>query len=117
MTDTCNEMWNLLSPSPQFENVRASFRSYWSTLTSARQRQIYWWLREQKKHGEFIKENPLYAIQDCPPQPINWNGRQGINDMMKREKMVIAKYNGFYGTYTAGVARLFEMTDIKPLNF
>ena len=116
MNDTCQEMWNLLSPSPAFNNCWNSFRAYWNTLTAARQRQIYWFLREQKRHGEFIKENPLFAIQDCNPQPVNWNGRNGINDQMKTQKMVIAKYNGSYGTYTAGVARLFEMTDVKPLN-
>lgn len=116
MNDTCQEMWNLLSPSPAFNNCWDSFRAYWKTLTAARQRQIYWFLREQKRHGEFIKENPLFAIQDCNPQPVNWNGRNGINDQMKTQKMVIAKYNGSYGTYTAGVARLFEMTDVKPLN-
>ena len=115
--DTCDEMWRLLSPSPQFENVRGSFRGFWNTLTPVRQRQIYWWLREQKRRGEYIKENPLFAIQDCNPQPTNWNGRAGINEMMKSEKMVIAKYQGSFGTYTAGVAKLFEMTDVKPLNF
>ena len=117
MTDTCIEMWKLLSPSPAFSNCWASFRDYWNSLTLARQRQIYWCLREQKRRGEFIKENPLFAIQDCNPQPTNWNGRQGINDMMKKEKMVIAKHQGSYGTYSLGVALLFEMTDIKPLNF
>ena len=35
---------------------------------------------------------------------------------MKTEKIVIAKYGDTYGTYTAFEARLFEMTDIKPLN-
>ena len=113
---TCNLMWELLAPSPAFNNCWVAFQSYWNTLTPARQRQIFWCLREQKKHGEYIKENPLFAIQDCNPQPVNWNGRSGINQMMKNNKMVIAKYGDSYGTYTEGMARLFEMTDIKPLN-
>ena len=114
---TFDYVWKLLQPAPTYADRESACRNYWNSLSLSKQRQIYWWLREQKQRDEFIKENPLFALQDCNPQPINWNGRQGINDMMKREKMVIAKYNGFYGTYTAGVARLFEMTDIKPLNF
>ena len=110
-------MWDQLSPSPSFENVKQSFRAYWNTLTLARQRQIFYTLREQKRRGEPIKENPLFAIQDCNPRPTNWNGRQGINNLIKTEKMVIAKYQASYGTYTLTEAKLFEMTDIKPLNF
>jgi len=36
--------------------------------------------------------------------------------MMKRERMVIAYYEGRYGTYTRQEAELFEMTNVKPLN-
>lgn len=109
-------MWNLLAPSPSFNNCWEAFRDYWHRQSLARQRQLYWYFREAKKRGEYIKENPLFAIQDCNPKPTNWNGREGINNMMKTEKMVIAKYQGSYGTYTAGIAKLFEMTDVKPLN-
>ena len=109
-------MWELLTPSPSYNNCWGAFRDYWHRQTPARQRQLYWYLREQKRHGEYIKENPLFAIQDCNPQPVNWNGRSGINKMMKTEKMVSAKYQGKYGTYTVGMAKLFEMTDVKPLN-
>ena len=109
-------MWDLLSPSFAYLNVWNSFRAYWQTLTLARQRQIYWYLREQKRRGEPIKEHPLYAIQDCNPRPTNWNGRRGVNEKIKTEKMVIAKYDGSFGTYTLQEAKLFEMTDITPLN-
>ena len=104
---------------PQFADAIGSARSYWNTLTLARQRQIYWQLREDKRQGIPIKENPRFAIEDCHPQPTNWNGRNGINDMIKKQKMVIAKYkpSAKYGTYTLFEAKLFEMTDIKPLNF
>lgn len=115
--ETFNAIWTLLSPSGEYVSRKDACRTLWGTLSLARQRQIYWYLREAIKRGDGIDENPYFAINNCTPQPTNWNGRQGINEMMKTEKMVIAKYNGSYGTYTAGVARLFEMTDIKPLNF
>ena len=114
--DTFECIWRLLSPSGEYVSRKDACRALWGALSVTKQRQIYWFLREQKRHGEFIKENPLFAIQDCNPQPVNWNGRPGINAQMKTQKMVIAKYQGSYGTYTAGVAQLFEMTDVKPLN-
>ena len=110
-------MWALLSPSPSFNNCWGAFRDYWLSQSIARQRQIYYTIREQKRRGEYIKENPLFAIQDCNPKPVNWNGKLGIADKMKEEKMVSAKYHGSYGVYTSFEAVLFEMTDIKPLNY
>lgn len=109
-------LWKLLSPRPEFLDREESCRAYWNTLTLARQRQIYYTLREQKRRGEPIKENPRFAIEDCVPVPTNWNGRNGINEKMKTEKMVIAKYKASYGTYTLQEAQLFEMSEIKPLN-
>lgn len=113
---SCNLMWNLLAPSPEFKNCWSAFRDYWHRQTLARQRQLYWYFREAKRRGDHIKENPLFAIQDCHPQPTNWNGKEGINSKIKTTKMVIAKYNGFYGTYTSFEAKLFEMTDVKEMN-
>ena len=104
---------------PEYQNAIGSARCYWDTLTLAKQRQIYWQLREDKRHGIAIKDNPRFAIEDCTPVPTNWNGRQGINEKMKSEKMVSAKYkpSAKYGVYTLTEAQLFEMTDIKPLNY
>lgn len=101
---------------PKYADRVAATRSLWNSLTLQRQRQIYYILREQKRRGEKIDENPYFAVNNCQPHPTNWNGKQGLNDLIKSTKMVIAKYQGSYGTYTAGEAKLFEMTDIKPLN-
>ena len=110
-------MWELLSPSPSFNNCQIAFRDYWYGLSKPKQRQIFYTLREQKKRGEYIKENPLFAIQDCNPQPTDWNGKQGINDMMKTELMVIAKYGDRFGSYTLLEAWLFEMKEATAANF
>ena len=115
--DTFSHVWELLSPSPEFNNVEGSSRAYWNALTLARQRQIYYTLREQKRRGLPIKENPLFAIQDCTPVPTNYNGRPGLNEIMKTTKMVSAKYGEKYGVFTAQEAQIFELKEVKPLNF
>ena len=113
-------LYDILAPvKPEYKDAIGSARAYWNSLTLQRQRQIYWQLREDKRHGVAIKENPRFAIEDCHPVPNNWNGRSGINEMMKSERMVSAKYKASskYGIYTLKEAKLFEMEDIKPLNF
>ena len=52
----------------------------------------------------------------CHPYPTNWNGRPLINRLIKENKMVRAYYNGSYGIYTLDEARVWQMTDVKPLN-
>ena len=112
-----DHLWELLNPPPSFGNVKDSCRALWNSHTVQWQRRMYWYLSEQKRHNEPFKENPIYVLQDTEPRPTNWNGRVGVNEMIKSSKMVIAKYEGSYGTYTLKQAQLFEMTDVKPLNF
>ena len=109
-------LWELLAPAPVFGNVKDRCRALWNSRSLQWQRRVYYTLREQKRRGEPFKENPYYTLSDCTPHPTDWNGRPGINDMMKRERMVIAFYEGRYGTYTAKEAQLFEMTNVKSLN-
>lgn len=40
-----------------------------------------------------------------------------INRLIKENKMDKAYYDGMYGTYTVEEARVWGMTDVKPLNF
>ena len=117
--ESFSHVWELLAPKAEYTNheLWSTARNYWNTLTLARQRQIYYTLREQKKRGEPIKENPLYAIQDCHPVPVNWNGRPGLNELIRSgTKMVSAKWGESYGIYTAQEAQLFEMTIHHKLN-
>ena len=59
---------------------------------------------------------PYFIIKNCHPVPFNWNGQPGINTLVKENKLVIAKYNGSFGSYTRDEAALYEMTDLKPFN-
>ena len=101
---------------PEYADAIGSARSYWNSLSIEKQRQIYYTLRWQKIRKQPIKENPRFAIEDCHPAPFNWNGHPGLNEQMRNEKMVSAKYYDKYGIYYAIEADIFGMTDIKPLN-
>ena len=88
----------------------------WDSLSLEDQRKLYLYLLYRKWRGEGFYGTPYEIITNCHPYPTNWNGRPLINRLIKESKMVSAKYNGDYGCYTLDEARVWQMTDIKPLN-
>lgn len=88
----------------------------WNALTLVEQRKLYLYLLYRRWRGIDIYGEPYFIIKNCHPVPFNWNGNIGINSLMKDGKLVIAKHNGSFGTYTRDEAALYQMTDIKPLN-
>lgn len=89
----------------------------WNALTLQEQRRLYLYCLYRKWRGEGFYSTPYGIIVNCHPSPTNWNGRPLINRLIKETKMVSAKYDGAYGTFTADEARVWQMTDVKPLNF
>ena len=89
----------------------------WNALSLNDQRKLYLYILYRKWRGIDIYGEPYYIIKNCHPVPFNWNGHNGVNTLVKENKVVIAKYNGSYGTYTRDEATLYEMTDVKSLNF
>ena len=88
----------------------------WNALSLSDQRKLYLYLLYRKWRGIDIYGEPFYIIKNCHPVPFNWNGERGVNDLVKTNRVVIAKYQGAFGTYTWDEARLYGMTDIRKLN-
>ena len=90
----------------------------WNKLSLTEQRKLYLYLLYRKWQGEQFFGTPYNIVTKCHPYPTNWNGRPGVNCLMKSPtKMVIAKFDGYYGTFTLDEAKVWDMTDLKPLNF
>lgn len=88
----------------------------WNALTLQQQRQLYLYCLYRKWRGEGFYGTPLDIVSNCHPYPTNWNGKQLINRLIKETKMVSARFDGTYGSYTRDEAFVWEMTDVKPLN-
>ena len=114
--ESFSHMWTLLAPQDKYRDLYNQCMRTWNKLTYNQQRQLYWFIREKLKRGEVVHENPLYALTYIHPHPYNWNGKPGINKMMKTTKMVSAFFNVSFGIYTALEAEIFEMTHITPMN-
>ena len=91
--------------------------SAWNRLSLEEQRRLYLYCLYKKWRGEGFYGTPYDIVTNCHPYPTNWNGRPLINRLMKETPMVRAKYDGSYGIYTRDEARVWEMTDIKALNY
>ena len=88
----------------------------WNALTLEDQRKMYLYLLYRKWRGEGFYGTPYDIITNCHPYPTNWNGRQLLNRLIKESKLVRSYYNGSYVIYTLDEARVWQMTDVKPLN-
>ena len=88
----------------------------WNRLSVTEKRRLYLYLLYRMWRGIDIYGEPYYIIKNCHPVPFNWNGQPGVNNLIKTNRVVIAKYQGSFGTYTWDEARVYGMTDIKPLN-
>ena len=106
------EFLKLCDPEHKFE-VDLKTSKAWSSLPLPDQRKLYLYLLYRKWRGIDIYGEPYFVIMNCHPVPFNWNGQHGVNSLIKENKVVIAKYQGSYGTYTWDEARLYGMTDIQ----
>ena len=115
MSDSLVLFMKLVDPDKKFK-IDLELGKVWNALTLTEQRRLYLYLLYRKWRGEGFYGTPYEIVTNCHPYPTNWNGRQLINRLMKENKMVSAKYNGTYGTYTADEARVWQMEDVNPLN-
>ena len=107
-------IWRLIDPDNKYPYSTAI--KEWYQLSHVEQQKLYLYLLYRKWRGISIYGEPYYIITGCHPYPTNWNGKSLINKLIKEGKLVSAKFDGSYGIYTRDEARIWDMTDIKPLN-
>ena len=110
-------MMKVIDPNRQFR-IDETLGKAWDALTLVEQRRLYLYLLYRKWRGEGFYGTPYEIICGCKPYPTNWNGRPFINRLMKDgTRLVRARHNGDLGTFTLDEARVWEMSEVKPLNF
>ena len=81
---TIEDIWQLLSPQGEFKRRRGACERLWQGYGLARQEEIYAIIEGKLQRGEFVHENPYFAIED--------NARQ------RRQRQVLS-YDDYYGRY------------------
>ena len=105
----------LVDPEKKF-TIDADLGKEWDRLPLIAQRKLYLYLLYRKWRGIDIFGEPYYIIRNCHPVPFNWNGQNGINELIKTNRVASAKYNGAFGIYTYDEIKLYQMTNVQPLN-
>ena len=116
--DSMQVIWSLLAPAPEYQNLYADFMRYWNKIERERQLQIWYFLKRKIDNKQPLDPNPFEVLKSCKPYPINYNGDNRIDIVMKSStKLVRAYHQGGFGIYELMDARLWHMTRIEPLNF
>lgn len=87
MENTFEAIWQLLNPQGEFKRRRGACERLWQGYEAARQERIYSVIKGKLERGEFVNQNPYFAIddnaQECKP---------------RRETLTFAQYYAKYGT-------------------
>jgi len=90
----------------------------WDALSLTEQRRLYLYLLYKKWRGDTFYGTPYDIVTNCHPYPTNWNEHLMAESLLKsKTRMVIAHFGTGYGTYTLDEAKVWNMTDIQPLNY
>ena len=119
METTFDHIWRLLNPAVEFSTRgrTEACRRLWESFDLQRQRYTYRTIRDKLRRGEFVNENPYFAIEDNSREPrktatalppiINHFGqplRRGVN-------YYVVWYNGQKGLYTEEVVKAYHMSN------
>ena len=58
------QIWALLSPQGEFKRRRGACERLWQGYEAARQEEIYQRIAGKLQRGEFVNQNPYFAIED-----------------------------------------------------
>ena len=61
---TIDDIWQLLNPQGEFKRRRGACERLWQGYGQARQEEIYAIIAGKLQRGEFVNENPYFAIED-----------------------------------------------------
>ena len=83
---TIDDIWRLLNPQGEFKRRRCACERLWQGYGQAKQEEIYAVIEGKLQRGEFVNENPYFAIED--------NARQSS----RRQVLSYADYYNRYHT-------------------
>lgn len=71
-------LWALLSPKTDYDQLKGKCRLLWNSLTPELQKAIFCRIEEKKNRKEFVDYNPLFAIKknSAAPKPQTMSYQQ-----------------------------------------
>ena len=82
---TFEELWALLQPKRDYDQLRGKCRNLWESFSEEKRKLIYLRIEQKKNRKEFLDYNPLFAIEKNSTLP-------------RREEMSFKAYYAQFGT-------------------
>ena len=115
-------IWTLLTPFGEFKRRRQACMALWESFTPAEQQSIYNRIQDKLQRGEFVHDNPYFAIEDnsrAPrqprailPPPTNYAGKA----LPRTGEFYFADYNGQRGLYKREDVEAHHMSTPKKFD-
>jgi hypothetical protein len=87
---TIEDIWALLNPQGEYKRRRGACERLWHGYDVARQEAIYMQIKKKLEHGEFVHENPYFAIED--------NARHIQAKQPRTQTLTFKEYYARFGT-------------------
>ena len=84
---TIDEIWALLAPEGEYKRRRGACERLWQSYEPGRREAVYARIAGKLERGEYVSENPYFAIEDNSMEP-----------MPRRETLSFNDYYAKYGT-------------------
>lgn len=81
------QIWSLLQPQGEFKRRRGACEKLWQSYEAARQEEIYQKIAGKLQRGEFVNQNPYFAIEDNAAESPKRTQRQTLS------------FNDYYARY------------------
>lgn len=104
-----DKVWKALVEHGSSRKSEEAVRRFWATLSPKQKDLAYKNIPWKVEEGKFVQYDPIRAIKENIrkyqlPEPVNYNGKA-----LPSEPVVIAKWNGKWGTYTIADVELFGL--------
>ena len=87
---TIEDIWALLNPQGEYKRRRGACERLWHGYDVARQEAIYMQIKRKLERGEFVHENPYFAIED--------NARHIQAKPHRQQTLTFKEYYARFGT-------------------
>ena len=82
---TIDDIWALLAPEGEYKRRRGACERLWQSYEPGRQEAIYARIEDKLARGEYVSENPYFAIED--------------NAKMPKKRKLVMSYADYYDQY------------------
>ena len=82
---TIDDIWALLAPEGEYKRRRGACERLWGGYEAGRQEAIYERIAGKLSRGEFVNQNPYFAIEDNARECVQRQQTMSFNDYYKQK--------------------------------